>query len=69
MATAWRTIARGCGAYGGMAKNYHVKLAGSGLALTTKMQFPEDSEAFRIDPRRVIEVARAGQCIFDLVLS
>jgi protocatechuate 3,4-dioxygenase beta subunit len=57
------------GAYGGMAKHYHVKLAGAGLALTTQLQFPEDAEAFRIDPRRLIEVARPGQGRFDFVLA
>lgn len=57
------------GAYGGMAKHYHVKLAGAGRALTTQLQFPEDAQAFRLDPRLVIAVARAGQGRFDFVLG
>ena len=52
-----------------MPKHYHVKLASDGRALTTQLQFPEDVEAFRIDPRLVIEVARAGTGRFDFVLA
>lgn len=58
------------GAYGGMPKHYHVKLAGGGRALTTQLQFPEDAKTFRIDERLVIEVARgAGSGRFDFVLG
>jgi protocatechuate 3,4-dioxygenase beta subunit len=57
------------GAYGGMAKHYHVKVAGAGQALTTQIQFPEDAKPFRIDPRLVIAVARAGAGRFDFVLG
>jgi protocatechuate 3,4-dioxygenase beta subunit len=57
------------GGYGGMAKHYHVKLAGGGRALTTQLQFPEDAQAFRIDSRLVIAVARAGSGRFDFVLG
>lgn len=57
------------GAYGGMPKHYHVKLAGAGLALTTQLQFPEDVSSFRIDPRLVIRTAGEGQGRFDFVLG
>ena len=57
------------GAYGGMAKHYHVKLAGAGLALTTQLQFPEDVKAFRIDPRLMIRTDGSGQGRFDFVLG
>ena len=58
------------GAYGGMPKHYHVKLAGAGFALTTQLQFPEDVNAFRIDPRLVIRTASGtGQGHFDFVLG
>jgi protocatechuate 3,4-dioxygenase beta subunit len=58
------------GAYGGMAKHYHVKLAGGGHALTTRLQFPEDAKAFRIDQRLVIAVAPdAATGRFDFVLG
>jgi protocatechuate 3,4-dioxygenase beta subunit len=57
------------GAYGGMPKHYHVKLAGAGLALTTQLQFPEDMNAFRVDPRLVIRTEGGGQGRFDFVLG
>ncbi len=58
------------GAYGGMPKHYHVKLAGAGLALTTQLQFPEDVNAFRIDSRLLIRTATGtGQGRFDFVLG
>jgi protocatechuate 3,4-dioxygenase beta subunit len=57
------------GAYGGMAKHFHVKLAGGGRALTTRLEFPEDAREFRLDPRLVVRVARAGQGQFDFVLA
>jgi protocatechuate 3,4-dioxygenase beta subunit len=57
------------GAYGGMPKHYHVKLAGGGHALTTRLQFPEDATAFRIDPLLLIAVARGGEGRFDFVLA
>jgi protocatechuate 3,4-dioxygenase beta subunit len=57
------------GAYGGMAKHFHVKLAGGGRALTTRLEFPEDARAFSLDPRLLIRVARAGSGRFDLVLG
>jgi protocatechuate 3,4-dioxygenase beta subunit len=57
------------GAYGGMAKHYHVKLAGAGLGLTTRLQFPEDVDTFRVDRRLVIRTAGGGQGRFDFVLG
>jgi protocatechuate 3,4-dioxygenase beta subunit len=57
------------GAYGGMAKHFHVKLSGGGRALTTRLEFPEDARAFRLDPRLVVRVARAGEGRFDFVLG
>ena len=57
------------GAYGGMAKHYHVKLAGAGLVLTTRLQFPEDEERFRVDRRLLIRTSGQGQGRFDFVLG
>ena len=58
------------GAYGGMPKHYHVKLAGAGRALTTQLQFREDVKSFRIDERLVIAGAgESGQGRFDFVLG
>jgi protocatechuate 3,4-dioxygenase beta subunit len=57
------------GAYGGMAKHFHVKLAGGGRTLTTQLQFPEDEKAFRLDPRLLVRVTRAGEGRFDFVLG
>jgi protocatechuate 3,4-dioxygenase beta subunit len=57
------------GAYGGMAKHFHVKVAGGGRALTTRLEFPDDAERFGLDPRLLVRVARAGEGRFDFVLG
>jgi protocatechuate 3,4-dioxygenase beta subunit len=57
------------GAYGGMAKHFHVKLAGGGRALTTRLEFAEDAQAFRLDPRLLIRSGGVGQGRFDFVLG
>jgi protocatechuate 3,4-dioxygenase beta subunit len=57
------------GAYGGMAKHFHVKIAGGGRALTTRLEFPEDAQRFGLDPRLLVRVTRAGSGRFDFVLG
>lgn len=57
------------GAYGGMAKHYHVKLAAGDRALTTRLEFPEDARSFKLDPRLVIRATRTGEGSFDFVLA
>lgn len=57
------------GAYGGMAKHYHVRLGGGGHDLTTRLEFAEDARTFRLDPRLLIRTVASGQGRFDFVLG
>jgi hypothetical protein len=52
-----------------MAKHFHVKIAGGGRALTTRLEFPEDAQRFGLDPRLLVRVTRAGSGRFDFVLG